>query len=879
MREWIWRLRAMLRRGRLTVEKHEELAFHLDQEIQAGIRRGLAPDEARRRARQRAGLVAEGVESTREEFGFRWLDGAATDLRHAFRALTRNRSFGIVAVLVLAASVAINTLIFSMLDGVVLRPLPYGSPERLVRLYDTGTTQPKFPMAIGRYLEYRANAKSIDTIALYTGRDMELTGSGPSQQLTGVSITADYFSVLGTAPLLGQAFTPEDLRQDNHKVILSHRLWRERFLADPAIVGKAIRLDREPWTIVGVAPEGLQHVGGDYRSPLQGESVDIWTPLSSTSEAAIRAYHFSNAVARLREGVTPAQARDELSRLAAAYAKQYPNYGTWGARLEPLQNEVTGRSRQVIWLLMAAGGLVMLVACANIAGLCVARAVSRRTELSLRRALGANRWQLVRVGLAENLLIGVAGATLGLLLAWVGLPLLHQLLPADFPRAHEIALTPRDAAFATAIALATVLLAGLLPALPAGRGGRDTLTSSGQGQRVAGGRESRRLRLALVVGEVALAGLLCAGALFLLRSYQEIGARDHGFNPAGVLTFRIAVPDTRGSKPGDTQREIDALRAKIAEVPGVASAGATSNLPWSGYDENLSFTIVGRTVGANDAADARYQMASAGYFEAVGMRLISGRFFDRTRDVSGQPLTLIVNDALTSRYFPNGNAVGATVNIFGDIYQIVGVVGGIKDTPTDQEAKPALWFSLGQRAPSSVFFAVRSAQADPATLTAAITSAVQAVDPDLPLADVRTLERRAAGALASRRFALWLFQAFAGLSLALAAAGIYGLLAYVVRQRRKELSIRVALGASRGSLWTMVLSDGLKMAGAGALGCLLLIPLGGSLLQAFLYNVKAFDPITLVGAPAALLAIAFLASLGPAHAATRSDPARALRED
>jgi predicted permease len=871
MREWIWRLRAMLRRGRLSVEKTEELQFHVDQEIQAGLRRGLTPDAARRRARQRSGLVSEGIESTREEFGFRWLDGAVTDLRHAFRALTRNRGFGAVAVLVLAASVAINTLIFCMLDGVVLRPLPYGSPDRLVRLYDAGTTQPKFPVTIAHFLDYQASAKSIEAIALYTGRDMELTGNGPSEQLTGVSITADYFAVLGTAPFLGQPFTAADLRQDNKHVILSYRLWRDRFLGDPAIVGKAIRLDRTAWTIVGVAPEGLQHIGGSYRSPMQGESVDIWTPLSSQSEQAIGAYHFSNAVARLRDGVTVAQARDELSRLVAAYAQRYPQYGTWGVSVEPLLNEVTGRSRQVIWLLMAAGGLVMLVACANIAGLCVARAVSRRTELSLRRALGANRWQLVRVGLAENLLIGVAGAALGLLLAWLGLPLLRQLLPADFPRAHEVALTLKDGAFAAAVALATVLLAGLLPSF-----GRDTIAA---GQRVTAGRESRRTRLALVAGEVALAGLLCAGALFLLRSYQEIGARDHGFNAAGVLTFRLALPESSLSKPGDNGRTYDEIRARIAAVPGVASVGATSNLPWSGYDENLSFGVAGRTFDDDKTPGARYQMASPGYFEAAGMRLLGGRVFDRTLDASDRPFTVIVNDALASRYFPAGNAVGSTLNIFKIPYQIIGIAGGITDTPTDLEAKPALWFSLSQRTPSSVFFAVRAARADPATLTAAITAAVHAVDPDVPLADVRTLDRRAAGALASRRFALWLFQAFAGLALALAAAGIYGLLAYLVRQRRKELSIRVALGASRANLWTMVLSDGLKMAAAGALCCLLLIPLGGSLLQAFLYNVKAFDLVTLAGAPAALLLVAFLASLGPARAATRSDPSQALRED
>jgi macrolide transport system ATP-binding/permease protein len=875
LRESLWRMHAMLRRDRLTADMTEELQLHVDLEIEAGLRRGLSLDEAKRQARLRAGLVSEGIELMREAHGVRWMDGAAGDLRHAFRSLTRNRAFGTVAVLVLAASVAINTLLFFMLDGVVLRPLPYASPERLVRLYDVGKTAPKFAMAVARFLDYRADAPSLEAIALYTGQDMELSATdGRSRQLSGLAITTDYFNVLGRPPVLGRAFRDTDLHGDTQEAVISYRLWQDHFQGDPAIIGKTIRINRKPVTVIGVAPEGFQHVGGDYRSPIQGETVDIWVPLSvSNAEMPMRAYHFCNAIARIRSGVSETQARQELDRLAALYSKRYPRFGDWGVRMEPLLNEVTGRSRQVIWLLMAAGGLVLLVACANIAGLCVARAVARRKELALRYALGANRWQLVRVGLAENLLIGVAGAILGLLLAGAGLPLLRQLLPADFPRAHEIGLTASAAFFATAVALATVLLAGLLPA------GRNTTLESQQ--RVTAGRESRRLRSALVVGEIALAGLLCAGAFFLLRSYREIGARDHGFNPESALTFQLTIPNG-GRTPTDDHvaRLYETIRTNIEAIPGVASAGASTNLPWSGYDENTAFAIVGRTVSDTSKwLDARYQAASPGYFEATGMRLVSGRFFDRHRDILGQPFTVVVNDALVSRYFPKGDAIGTTIDVFGQKRQIVGVVGGIRDSPADLEVKPALWFPLGQVEFDNVFFAVRSTGVDPTTLTSSITAAVHAADPELPLANIRTLERRAAAALGSRRFALWLFQAFAVLALILAAAGIYGLLAYVVRQRRKELSIRAALGASRADLWTMVLADGLKMAGAGTIGCLLLIPLGGSLLQSFLYNVKAFDPFTVVGAPLALLAVSVLASLGPARSATRSDPSLALRED
>jgi predicted permease len=802
------------------------------------------------------------------------MDGAFADLRHARRALTRNRAFAAVSILVLGGTVAINTLIFFMLDGVVLRPLPYPSPERLVRLYDAGESQPKFPMSIGRFLDYRAHAAALEGIALYTGRDVELRGpNGRSEPLAGVAITSDFFPVLGARLALGRTFTDAELRRDTRLAILSHRVWRDRFGADPAIVGKPVRIDREAWTIIGVAPEGFQHVGGEYRSPLHGDTVDIWLPLGlDLGEGGLRGAHFCNAIARVRPGVTDEQLRDELQRMAAAYSSRYPNFGEWRARVEPLASEVTGRSSQIVWLLVAAGGIVMIVACANIAGLSLARAVARRDELSLRRALGASGGQLARAGLAENVLIGAAGAGFGLLLAWSGLPLLRQLLPLDFPRAHEIGLTLRAGAFAVVTAIATSLLAGLLPSF-----GRHAAAPTLR--RATASRESRRLRTSLVVGEIALAGLLCAGALFLLRSYEEIGARDHGFRPGGALTFRVTLQRAGRTTPGDIGRGYEDIRSRIAGIGGVAAAGASTNLPWSGYDENTGFRIVGVTAEGDGSPEARYQGAGPGYFEAVGMRLLAGRLFDPARDARDRPNTLIVNDALANRYFPRGNALGARVRVFGGEREIVGIVNGVADFPADRDVKPGLWFPLAQVEFQPVFFVVRGEGVAPASLTPAVTAAVAAVDPDLPLAEVRTLEHRAAAALGSRRLALWLFQAFALLALVLAGAGIYALLVYVVRQRRKELGIRVALGATRGGLCTMVLADGLRMAALGAAACVLMIPLTRSLLEAFLFNVKTFDPVAVAGAPAALLAAAVLASVGPAWSAMRSDPSVALREE
>jgi predicted permease len=869
MQEWIWRVRALFSRRSLSNDKADELRYHLEMEEQAGLRAGLSETEARRRARIRAGSVSEGLEATRDEYGWRWLSGRETDLRHGLRTLRYSGGFGTVAVLVLAASIAVNTLIFCLLEGVVLRPLPYPAPEHLVRLYDSGTTQPKFPLSLGHYLYYRAHAKSLESIGLYTGHDMELSAAdGRSKQLTGLAITSDYFAVLGRAPSIGRPFSDSDLRKGVRNVIISHRLWQDRYRSDPAITGKAIRLNRELWTIIGVAQEGFQHTGGDYRSPMQGETVDVWTPLPlDVQDQALRGFHYCNAVARVRSQFTLDQARQELEGLASSYSHQYPEYGDWRAGLEPLLNEVTGRSRQVVWLLVVAGSLVMLVACANLAGLSVARAIARRPELSVREALGASRWQLVRVGLAENLILGICGSALGLLLARVGLPVLHRLLPPDFPRAHEVILTWSSVLFAVVVAVVVMLIAGLLPI-----GASET---RGQ-QRVTAGRESRRLRSFLVAGEVAFAGLLCAGALYLLRSYQEIGARDHGFKAEGVLTFQLAL---QSDKQEVLARLQDEIRTRIAAIPGVAAAGLTTNLPWSGYDENTDFAVVGRVSGKDEDTTARYQGASAGYFEAAGMRLLNGRLFDRERDVQGQPPTVVVNDALAKRFFPQGDAVGARVDLWGEKRQIVGVVAGIKDFPADLDIKPGFWFPLGQVPFATVFAAVRTANLDPASLTSAVTGVVHTVDPELPLTDIRTLERRTAGALAARRFALWLFQAFSILALVLAAAGLYGLLTYLVQQRRKELGIRAALGATQSNLWSMIVADGFRIAAAGVACSVVLIPLCGSLLQSLLYNVKALDLVTIAGALAALLAVTLLASLGPARSATRTDPVVSLRQD
>jgi predicted permease len=874
MREWLWRLAAMWRRDRESDARRDELQFHFDAEVEAASARGMSVEEARREARRRVGSVSAGEVDAHEGIGIRALDALSRDVSQAARSLTRHAAFTTLAGAVLVLSVAVAVLLFALFDGVLLRPLPYRQPDRLVRIYDGSPAQPRFPMAIGRYLEYRHAASSLDGLALYTGRDVELSGDGRrSARLTGVAITGEYFSVLGWAPASGRAFTDGDLRPDTRNVILSDRVWRAEFSADSAIVGRVIRLNRQSWTVIGVMPPGFQHIGGDYRSPPQGDTVDVWLPLSidTTQPGNLNGSHYCNAVARIRAGRSFTAARQELAALAAGYSQRYAQFGTWTANVSPLFGEVTGRSRSLVTLLAVAAALVLTVACANIAGLCVARALTRQKDEEVRRALGASRWQRLRVALSENLLVGLAGAAAGVLVAASALPTMRAWLPVDFPRLHEVAFTARSAVFGVAVALTTVLLATVLAA-----GSTRTVVA---GTRTTAGRRTRRLRTLLVVVEIALAGVLCAGTIQLWRHYRALTAQDHGFATSGVLTFRVSIPIPSRPEPGAIGARLESLRKAVLEVEDVRHAGITTNLPWSGYDENSDLRVVGRDMGDDPSTSVRYQAASDGYFDAMRMRVLSGRTFDATRDIRNRPRVIVINDATARRLFPAGNAVGTRVEIFGEQREIIGVVRGIGDQPTSVGVEPAMWFPLGQVDFVDVFFAVLVDGARPLSRLDAIRAALERIDPALPISDVQMMEARAATALANQRLALRLFQAFAMLTLLLAASGLYGLLAYVVHQRRKELSIRAAVGATRTDLAGLVLRDSLSMAIAGALACAAVLPAASGGWMAWTSGLGRLDAWAWIGTPALLLAIALLASLGPAHQASRQTDVGALRED
>lgn len=864
----------MFHRGDLNRATEEEMRLHLEMEIEAGVSRGLSRAEAERAARLRVGSVSAAMEEVRDQRRFGWLEGSAVELRQAWVALRRRPGYSLLALGALASAVAVNTLVFTVLYGVLLRPLPYPEPERLARLYESSAPQPKFPLSMYHFEQNVRFSQTIEAQALYTQGDMQLTHGERAETVTAVAVTEGFFPTLGAPLALGRNFEHDEMTGSARVVILSHAFWKNRLNADPAIVGRALRLNRENWTVIGVAAEGFEHVGGEFRSPLQGDTVAVWRPVPMDMGAnCYRNCHFTNAVVRLRQGVSHEAATEELNHILAGMARDFPQaYANRTARLEPLAQEVAGRSRTTVLALSTAGGCVLLLAAINIAGLSIARTLARRRELAVRAALGGGTSRMIRAALAENAVLGAWAAALGLALAAALLPVLRAFLPPDFPRAHEMVLRWPVGAFAVASAVISSLGAGLAAALRYAR--QDPAEALHDGSRSSSpGRHGMRLRGALVAAQMTLACVLCFGAVLLLRSSLALAQRDPGFATKGVLTFGLSLP---GSVYND-QRLVQfyrEARRRLREIPGVVEAGFATDIPWTGYDESTGLNIAGYTPRPGESVSARYHGASPGYFEALGTPLLAGRAIDARDTPSGEPGAMVVNQAMARRYFADRDPLGRVVD---SKWSIVGVIGDVPDHPADLAAVPAYWMALEQRPFGSIRAAVRTT-GDVLSVASAVRAVIASLDPELALANMVTMESIASNALAERRFTLWWSGAFAALALVLGAVGIYSLLAYSVQQRHREIGIRLALGATRRQVLGMLLTTGAAPAAAGVAAGLLVSPAAGRALGSLLYGMTPGDPAALLATAGVILLVAILASLGPAWAAARTNPMAALRE-
>jgi predicted permease len=869
----------LFRRRHLDRTTEEEINFHLRMEIEAGLRRGLNQSAAERAARLKIGPIAAALDEVRDQRRLGRLEDWAIELRQAWTALRRRPGYLLLALGALASTVAVNTHVYTLLYGVLLLPLPYPNAERLARVYESNTVDPKFPLSIYHFHQNLEYSRTLEAQALYTRIDMQLTHDEHPEAVTAIAISDQFFPLLGGEPALGRNFRPEEMTGAARVVILSHTFWKNRVHADPAIVGRTLRIDRENWTVVGVAAEGFEHVGGQFRSTLQGDTVAIWRPLSmEVRNNCYRGCHYTNALVRLREGVTLAAAQQELEAILARMQREFPEFYAGDAvRLEPLASEVVGSSRTTVLVIASAGGCLLLLAAINVAGLCIARTVARRRELAVRAALGGGRAQMLRAELTENAVLGALAAALGLAFAAALLPALRALLPQDFPRAHEMILHWPAAVFAVVSAIGASLFAGLAAALryanatPGEALQEDTRAASGS-------RRSIRFRGALVAAQMTLACVLCFAAILLLRSSIALGQRDPGFEPSGAVTFELAFPGNtydgpRGPRMGAFYRE--AVR-RLNEIPGVTAAGFGTSVPWTGYDENAGIEIPGYTPAPGEDSSARYQAASAEYFAALGAPIIAGRAIE-VRDAINAPRAAVVNEVLVRRYFPDRSPLGREIDFYGQTWQIVGIVADIEDHPADPDAEPAVYMSLHQYAFNRIRGVVRTA-GDPLEVLPTIRNVIADLDSEMPVSDIRTLASIAQDANSERRFTLLWCAAFAALALILGAVGIYSLLAYSVQQRTREIGIRLALGATRGRVLGTLIASGLTLAAAGLVAGLLAAPAAGRALASLLYGTSPSDLGALATAAGSILLAALLASIVPAWTAARTEPISVLRD-
>jgi predicted permease len=880
------RFRSLVKRQRAETELDKELRYHIEQQTEENIAAGMNAREAREAASRMFGGVSQIEEECRDMRQTQYLENFVQDLRYAVRMLSKSPAFTVVIVLTLALSIGANSAIFSVIDGVLLKPLPYPQAERIARVFYRSTLYAKFPVNPWDFLDFRARNRSFENFAMYTHADVQLSGTGSDPvKLSAFRISSGYFRVLGVQPARGREFDFSEERPGNGKVvILSDRVWRNQFGAATDILGRKVLLDSQPYTVVGVMPAGVDHPGNSYNSVAYGDTVDAWTPFTFDGNPNNRGSHYVEGIGRLKSGVTAEQAAADFNGIMTELASQNEGDKGWTIYMVPLFQEIVGPVHKMLLVLLGAVGLVLLIACVNAANLLLARAAARQKEIAVRAALGAGRGRLVRQMLAESLLISLLGGALGALLAIVGVRVLVSFLPPGFPRTAAIHVNGFVFAFTVLASVATGLFFGLVPAVQASRTDpQQGLHEGGRGS--SGSRRQTRLRAVLVVGEVGLACLLLVGAGVILRSFVNLLRLDPGFQPEHVLTAEIALPNANYKTTDNIASFYQRLLTNLNALPGIHAVGAGTDLPWTGYDENLGgFTIEGKTPPPHEEFHARYHTASPDYFQALGIPLVHGRFFNE-RDTKDTPRVLLINDVMARRYWPDEDAVGKRITFDdkpkeSDWFRVVGVVGDVKDTPESKGSEPAFWWPvLQQPFPFANMTIVLRADSAPLLLTEALRTNVRELDPSLAVAHVGLLDRIAGEQFSTPRFALFLIGLFAALALLLAAIGIYGVISYSVSQRMHEFGVRVALGASSWNLIKMVMKQGVLLTMIGVaigLGCALVF---AGVLDSLLYGVSARDPLTLIGVGAMAVGTATLASLPSARRATGADPMTSLRAE
>jgi putative ABC transport system permease protein len=852
---------------------NEEMRQHLDDEYETLRTQGVSHDEAMRRL---AGDIDE-VSSTRMPP----VHAVRSDLRFALRMLRANPGFSAVVILTLALGIGANAAIFSVVNAVVLRPLPYAESDRLMvvwgNLHRPGVEE--IPASAGEYVDYREGARGFEYVAAYDTLGYNISGSGEPERVEGAMVTANLFPLLGVTAEIGRTFaTAEEQRGREHVAIISHALWTRRFQSNPAILGQRAAVDGRQVEIVGVMPASFE---------FPDETTELWTPVVLDADALSannRGSHGFTVLARLKRGMTAAQARADLDAVTSGFKARFPgNYRNgFSVIVRPLQTEIVGDTGRALFVLLGSVGLVLLIACANVANLLLARASARRKEIALRTALGATRGRLIQQLLTESVFVAVAGGVIGLLIAFWGVGALVASAPDSIPRLREVGVDGRVVVFTAIVSLVTGVLFGLAPAVTASRATlHETLKEGG---RTSAGRG--RAGAVLVVSEVALSLVLLVAAGLLIRSFVRLQDVAPGFDSANLLTFRLSLPESRYTTFEKGDRFFDELFARLRSSADVRAVAATNALPFSGQGTSRSFFIDGRPpMRPDESTEEQIRIVTDGFFGAMGIPVIKGREFT-ARDSLASPRVMVINEALARKHFANENPIGKRIAFDKDSsrwYEIVGIAGNIKHRGLDARDRPELYVPYRQPVFDSwtvrpVYVAVRTA-GEPLAAAAAIRQRVNRLDPDQPISNVRTMDERIARSLSGRRFNMVMLGLFAVLALTLAAVGIYGIVAYSVTERTHEIGVRLALGAQRRDVVAMVVRHGMLMTLAGTGVGLAAAFAVVRVMSGLLYGVSAADPATFIAIPVLLLTVALAACYIPARRATRVDPMIALRTE
>jgi len=891
----LFRLKSLFRRNKVESELAEELHAHIERETEKLLKVGMSREDAHRRARLLFGGFDKVNEECREARGVYLLETLLQDLRYAARTLRKNPGFTAVVVLTLALGIGASTTVFSIVNTVLLNPLPYPAVEQIVfpwRLAPRGLQlgYNEIPWGRTEFLLFSKELKTFQSLGAFKSDSFNLTGAGEPIRLNGLRASAGFFHALGTSPALGRTFTSEEDAPGHERVVvLGYSFWRERFNGDANLIGRSVELNGASYTVVGVMPDGFsfphaEEMPGGFTF---ARNVQIWVPLALSAGPPIPGEASELAViGRLKNGISISEAQAEMNLMTTRIENQFPNglaKGWYNSRVTSMTQQVTGDTRRPLLLILGAVGIVLLIACSNVASLVLARSLGRNREFTLRAALGAGRARVARQLLTESLLPAVIGGTLGIAFAEVGIHFVKVFGPANLPRLHEVVLDFRVLAFAAGCSILTGILFGLSPAIGMSR--TDLAESLNQGgQRVSGSGASSRIRKTLLVCEIALAFVLVIVAGLLAQSFFRLLSVDAGFHADHVLTFELSLPELKYPD----QQHIAALYQhalhSLQSQPGIESAAIVETLPIGGATESTGIRIPDWTPSKNGARRyANYTIASPGFFATVGAPILRGREFLESDTATSMPVT-VINDAMAKKFWPGQDPIGKQVGPGSPQYPletIVGIAADVKHLSLREEPGPEMYVPYMQKVWPSLLTmeVVLRTRLDVAGAVTSARNAIRAIDADLPIANVRPLASLVDDSVAQPKFSMLLLAAFGAFALILACIGIYGVISYSVAQRTREIGVRVALGASRSNIFGMIIGQGARLAGLGiAIG--IAVALGATkMMSSFLYEVRPADPTTFAAVCVILMSVAALACYLPARRATRVDPLVALRHD